>query len=663
VLGKFVFSCEGDVPLLFTENSTNYERLFPGQTNVIPYVKDGINDFVVQGRKTAVNPDKQGTKASAHYSLRVAPHGSATVRLRLTAKGDAAPFGPEFDKVFAARLKEADEFYTSVTPPSVSPDAANVMRQAIGGMLWSKQFFFFDGDSWLDEHHSHPLHHGYRSSRNSEWFHMVNQDIISMPDKWEYPWYAAWDLAFHTLPLAIVDPDFAKEQMELMLRSVYLHPSGQMPAYEWNFSDVNPPVHAFATLFLHRTEQALRGETDVEFLKSSFNKLMLNFTWWVNRKDRFGKNVFEGGFLGLDNIGVFDRSAPLPTGGHLEQADGTAWMAFFSQNMLELAFELSLHDPSYQDLVVKFAEHVYYIAAAMNRSGQDGMWDDEDGFYYDILRLPDGSATRLKVRSMVGLLPLCAATVVEKGQRERIPRAMAQITERLRRMPELLETIHPTGPGHFGVAERGIIALVNPERLRRILSKMLDENEFLSPYGIRSLSKFHEQHPFVFRVNDQEYRVDYLPAESNTGMFGGNSNWRGPIWMPVNAMIIRALQNFYLYYGDNFKIECPTGSGKMMNLFEVSKEIADRLTNMFLRDNQGRRPVYGGTEKFQSDPHWRDHILFYEYFHGDNGAGLGASHQTGWTGLVAKIIQLYGLMDPKKMLAEGKGSAFGKGAK
>jgi hypothetical protein len=662
VLGKFVLSCEGDVPLLFTENSTNYEKLFPGQKNRTPFVKDGINDFVVQGRKDAVNPAKAGTKAAAHYKLKIAPKASDVVRLRLTANGTAAPFGPEFDTIFASRLKEADEFYKSVTPPSATSDQANVMRQAIAGMLWSKQFFFFDGDSWLEEHNSHPLHHGYRPSRNSEWFHMVNEDIISMPDKWEYPWYAAWDLAFHTLPLAIVDPDFAKEQMELMLRGVYLHPSGQMPAYEWNFSDVNPPVHAWATLFLHRTEQALRGETDVDFLKSSFNKLMLNFTWWVNRKDRFGKNVFEGGFLGLDNIGVFDRSAPLPTGGHLEQADGTAWMALFSQNMMELAVEIAAHDSSYEDMVVKFAEHFMYIAAAMNRPGQDGMWDDEDGFYYDLLRLPDGSATRLKVRSMVGLLPLCATTVIEKWQRERIPRAMEQIFERWRRMPELLKTIHPTGPGNLGVAERGITALVTPERLRRILTKMLDENEFLGPYGIRSLSKFHEQHPFIFHVNGQEYRVDYLPAESNTGMFGGNSNWRGPVWMPVNIMIIRALQQFYLYYGDNFKIECPTGSGRMMNLFDVSKEISDRLTRTFLRDGQGRRPVYGGTEKFQADPHWRDHILFYEYFHGDNGAGLGASHQTGWTGLVAKLIQLYGLLDPKKLLEGGKGTAFAKGS-
>jgi len=661
VLGDFVLYCEGGVPLLFTENETNHELLFPGQANESPFVKDGINDCVVQGVPDAVNPRQRGTKVAAHYTFEVGAGQSKVIRLRLSDRSSdpkGQPFGKPFDEIFADRLREADAFYQSVTPPSVGEDAANVMRQALAGMLWSKQFFFFDGDNWLDEHNSNPLHTGYRNARNSEWYHMLNEDIISMPDKWEYPWYAAWDLAFHTLPLSIVDPDFAKQQMDLMLRGSYLHPNGQMPAYEWNFSDVNPPVHAFATLFLHRTEQALRGETDLDFLKSTFHKLLLNFTWWVNRKDRFGKNVFEGGFLGLDNIGVFDRSAPLPTGGHLEQADGTAWMALFSQNMLELAVELAVHDRTYEQMVFKFVEHFYYIAAAMNRPGADGMWDEEDGFYYDILRLPDGSATRLKVRSLVGLLPLCATTVIEKSQRERVPNAMRFIQERMRRIPELSTTIHPTGPGHFGVAERGVLALVNPERLRRILTKMLDENEFLGPHGIRSISKFHERNPYVFHAKGQEYRVDYLPAESNTGMFGGNSNWRGPVWMPLNALIIRALQNFYLYYGDDFKIECPTGSGKRMNLFEVSKEIADRLTRTFTRNEQGRRPVYGGVEKFQSDPHWRDYILFYEYFHGDNGAGLGASHQTGWTGLVAKLIELYGLMDAKRALAVGKQVAF-----
>ena len=663
MLGEFTFSCDGDVPLLFTENETNHERLFPGHSNESPHVKDGINDCVVLGNQNAVNPAKQGTKVAGHYQVNVGAGKSVVIRLRLSkasANQKGNPFGQQFDQVFADRLREADEFYKSVTPPSVSTEEANVMRQALAGMLWSKQFFFFDGDNWLDEHNSNPLHSGYRNSRNSEWFHMLNKDIISMPDKWEYPWYAAWDLAFHTLPLAIVDPDFAKEQMKLMLRATYLHPNGQLPAYEWNFSDVNPPVHAWASLFLHRAEQALGGKTDFKYLTATFNKLVVNFTWWVNRKDRFGKNVFEGGFLGLDNIGVFDRSAPLPTGGHLEQADGTAWMALFSQNMLELAIELAAHDPTYEDMAVKFAEHFYYIARGINKAGDDGMWDEEDGFYYDLLRLPDGNATRLKVRSLVGLLPICATTVTEPWQRELTPRVTAELRTRLQRMPELRDSMHPMGPGHYGVADRGLFALVNPDRLRRILTKMLDESEFLGPHGIRSLSKFHNQHPYVFYVDGQEYRVDYLPAESNSGMFGGNSNWRGPVWMPVNIMIIRALLNFYMYYGDNFKIECPTGSSRMMNLFEVSKEISERLTRIFLRDQHGRRPVYGGTEKFQYDPHWRDLVLFYEYFHGDNGAGLGASHQTGWTGLVAKLIELYGRLDSKRALEGGKMSGFQK---
>jgi hypothetical protein len=660
-LGEWIFSCEGEVPLLFTENETNHERLFPGQKNESPYVKDGINDCVVNGDQNVVNPGKQGTKIAAHYTVNLGVGQTKVIRLQLSSRSPNLKvnrFGKQFPEIFATRLREADEFYKSVTPPSVSEDAAKVMRQALAGMLWSKQFFFFDGDNWLDEHHSNPLHNGYQNRRNSDWFHMLNRDIISMPDKWEYPWYAAWDLAFHALPLSIVDPDFAREQMKLMLSAVYLHPNGQMPAYEWNFSDVNPPVHAFATLFLHRSDQVLHGKADTDFLKTTFGKLLLNYTWWVNRKDRFGKNVFEGGFLGLDNIGVFDRSAPLPTGGHLEQADGTAWMALFSQNMLDLAFELTLSDHTYEDMIVKFAEHFYFIAAGMNRPGQDGMWDEEDGFYYDLLRLPDGNAARLKVRSMVGLLPLCATTVLESSARERIPGVMAKINERLRRIPELRKTIHPTGPEHFGMANRGIMALVNPERLRRILTKLLDENEFLSPYGIRSLSKFHEQHPYVFRAGGREYRVGYLPAESNTGMFGGNSNWRGPIWMPMNVLIIRALLHFYLFYGDSFKIECPTGSGKLMNLFEVSKEIADRLTRIFLRDAHGRRPVYGGTEKFQSDSFWRDNICFFEYFHGDNGAGLGASHQTGWSGLVAKIIEFYGYFDAKRAMEVGRYALF-----
>ncbi|MGA8741597.1 MAG: glucosidase, partial [Terracidiphilus sp.] len=447
-------------------------------------------------------------------------------------------------------------------------------------------------------------------------------------------------------------------QLDLMLESYFLHPTGQIPAYEWNFSDVNPPVHAWASIFLYRTEQALYGKGDIDFLKRSFAKLMLNFSWWVNRKDRSGRNLFEGGFLGLDNIGVFDRSSPLPTGGYLEQADGTAWVSLFSQNMLEIAVELAAHDNLYDDMAKKFAEHFVMIAHAMNQVGSGGMWDEEDGFYYDVLRLPGGGAERLRVRSMVGLLPICATCVVEPWQRERVPGVMKHMNELLERRPALRSTIHATGPGHLGYGERGILALVNQDRLRRILSRMLDENEFLSPYGIRALSRYHNDHPYVVHVQNQEYRVNYLPAESDTGMFGGNSNWRGPIWMPVNALLIRGLLSYYLYYGDSFKIECPTGSGRLMNLFEVAREIANRLERIFLRDESGRRPVYGGTEKFQTDPNWKDYLLFFEYFHGDNGAGLGASHQTGWTGLVAKLIELFGRLDGRQLLEGGREAGF-----
>ena len=660
-LGERYLYCEGDVPLLFTENETNNERIF-GTPNASPYVKDGINNYVVNGRQDAVNPEKTGTKSTAHYELQVRAGQTATICLRLSNAAPDAIGDPfkDFSEIMQARQHEADEFYKSITPTRISEDEARVMRQALAGMLWSKQYFFFDVDKWLQEHGVDAIKPGRRLMRNSEWFHMVNQHIISMPDKWEYPWYAAWDLAFHTIALSTVDVEFAKQQLDLMLQSFFLHPTGQIPAYEWNFSDVNPPVHAWATIFLYRTEQALKGEGDLEFLRRSFAKLTLNFSWWVNRKDRLGKNLFEGGFLGLDNIGVFDRSAALPTGGSLEQADGTAWVSMFAQNMLEIAVELAAHDSFYEDLVLKFAEHFMWIALAMNQTGPEGMWDEEDGFYYDVLRLPDGSARRLKVRSMVGLLPLCATTVIEPWQAERVPRVTEMLRERLERMPELRNSIHATGRGHLGYAGRGIAALVNEDRLRRILTRMLDENEFLSPYGIRALSRYHDQHPFVVHVEGQEYRVNYLPAESDTGMFGGNSNWRGPVWMPVNALLIRALSSFYLYYGDNFKIECPTGSGNRMNLFEVAREIARRLTGIFLRDKSGRRPVYGGTEKFQNDPHWKDYILFYEYFHGDNGAGLGASHQTGWTGIVAKLIELFGRLDGAQLLDAGKAGAFAR---
>jgi hypothetical protein len=658
-LGPRWLHVDGAVPLLFTENETNNQRLF-GTANPTPRVKDGIGDYLLHGRADAVSLTGPGTKVAAHHLLDVPGGGAAVLRLRLT---DRAPFPFEdpfarFEATFDARQREADEFYRSVTPASATEDETRVMRQGLAGMLCGKQYYFFDANKWLDEHGVDPFATSASTVRNREWGHMVNDDIISMPDKWEYPWYAAWDLAFHTVTLAVVDVDFAKQQLDLMLRDVYLHPSGQIPAYEWNFGDVNPPVHPWATLFLYRMEQARRGTGDIAFLKRSFGKLLGNFTWWVNRKDRFGKSVFEGGFLGLDNIGVFDRSAPLPTGGHLEQADGTAWMALFSQNMLEMALEIATEDESYADLAVKFVDHILSIGHAMNRVGSDGMWDEEDGFYYDVLRLPDGRATRLKVRSMVGLLPLCATTVVEPHQREHVPGLMAKLAERIRRRPELLKGLHPTGPKDRGYGDRGIIALVNPERLRRILSRMLDEDEFLSPYGIRALSRDHLEHPYVVRVHGEEYRVSYVPGDSDSGMFGGNSNWRGPIWMPVNILLIRALLNFYAYHGDGFKVECPTGSGRQMNLYEVAQEVAKRLTAIFLRDADGRRPCFGGSGKFQEDPHWRDNLLFYEYFHGDNGAGIGASHQTGWTGLVASLIELFGSTDAARFLEQGRSAAF-----
>ena len=658
-LGERYLHYEEDVPLLFTDNETNNQRIF-GTPNALPYVKDAINDYVVNGSHEAINPEHTGTKAAPHYSIEVGVGKTSTIRLRLNDMLPGPKNNPfkEFSEVMQARQRQADEFYRSIIPEGVSEDKASLTRQALAGMLWSKQWFFFDLDKWLKEHGVDPKDGGSRTIRNSEWFHMVNNDIISMPDKWEYPWYAAWDLAFHAIALSTVDVDFAKEQLELMLGNYYMHATGQIPAYEWNFSDVNPPVHAWATIFLYRTHQAIHGEEDLEFLKRSFAKLALNFTWWVNRKDRTGKNLFSGGFLGLDNIGVFDRSAPLPMGGHLEQADGTAWVALFCQNMLEIGVELAAHDSTYEEMAIKFVHHFFWIARAMNGTGPDGMWDEEDGFYYDVLQLPDGSAERLKVRSLVGLLPLCATTMIEPWQRERVPRLSEIVAKRFRQMPELHESFHPMGPDHYGVRERSLIALLNPHRLRRVLSRMLDENEFLSSYGIRSLSRHHANRPYVVRVGSQEYRVKYLPAESDSGMFGGNSNWRGPIWMPSNVLLIRALLSFYSYYGDSFKIECPTGSGKWMNLFEVAEEITNRLIRIFLPDEYGRRPLYGCTEKFQTDPHWKDYVLFYEYFQGDNGAGLGASHQTGWTGLVAKLIELFGRTDGEQLLAGGRTAVF-----
>jgi hypothetical protein len=664
-LGSKFLYCEGAPALLFTENETNNERIF-GSPNRTRYVKDGIDECVVHGRADAVNPDRTGTKASPHYQVTVAAGGQATLKLRLTdaapdtlaanyPQSKGSPFGGAFDGVLATRRREADEFYRSITPASLDEDRARVMRQAWAGMLWTKQYYLFNVNSWLEEHGLGPMSPpSGRHMRNEDWFHMVNDHVVSMPDKWEYPWYAAWDLAFHSVVFSSIDPDFARDQLDVMLGADYFHPNGQIPAYEWNFSDVNPPVHAWATVFLTNLLRARGAKVDLAFLARVFGKLTMNFTWWVNRKDRMGKNVFEGGFLGLDNIGVFDRSAPLPTGGYLEQADGTAWMAFFCQNMLQLAAELATHDTAYEDLAIKFVDHFLWIALAMNRP-DGGLWDEEDGFYYDVLRTPDGKSTPLKVRSIVGLLPLCATTVIEKRQRERFPNLTAHAAQRAQQLPQIRRSVHVTGPGHFGVNDRGIIALVNEQALRRILTRMLDENEFLAPHGIRSISRYHADHPYVFHAGGQEYRVGYVPGDSDSGMFGGNSNWRGPVWFPLNALIIRALTHYYMYYGDQFTIECPTGSGKRMNLFEVSKHLADRLIGTFLRDEHGRRPVYGGAEKFQRDPHWRDHILFYEYFHGDNGAGIGASHQTGWTGLAATLVQLFGLIDARTLLETGLG--------
>jgi Glycosyl hydrolase family 63 C-terminal domain len=650
-LGEYTLQCDGAPELLFTENESNAFRLW-GQPNPSPYVKDAFHQYVISGMQDAVNPARRGTKAAAHYVLEVPAGGSKVLRLRLSPKAKADGFG-KLNQVFDDRLADANEFYDRITPNSLTEDERRVHRQALAGMLWSKQYYYFDLDRWLTEHDSHPMvGSGKGGARNADWFHMLNSDVISMPDKWEYPWYAAWDLAFHTIALSLVDFDFAKDQLLLMLRNLYAHPNGQIPAYEWNFGDVNPPVHAWATLFLYRIETEL-GRADIRFLERSFQGLSLNFNWWVNRKDPQGRNVFAGGFLGLDNIGVFDRSAPLPTGGHLDQADGTAWMAFYCQCMLEIAIILMDYDPIYEEVAYRFLEHFIWIAYAMDRIGtqHDEMWDEEDGFFYDLLHFPNGDAMRLKIRSMVGLLPLCASTVLEGDTFNNHPRILELLDLFRKRHPEVIQKLASAEDlSKGGYMGRRLLTTCNRPKLKHVLEYMLDENEFLSPYGIRSLSKYHLDHPFVFYMGGQEYKVQYLPAESNTGMFGGNSNWRGPIWMPVNALIIRGLLQMYPFYGPDFKVACPTGSGNYMTLFEVAKEIGRRNASIFLGDANGQRPVYGGTKKFQDDPYWRDYILFYEYFHGDNGAGLGASHQTGWTGLIARALDLFARLKPEDAL-------------
>src|SRR6059058_3349463 len=630
--------CEGSPELLFTENETNVRRLF-GVENHTPYVKDGINDYIVHGATEAVNPEHTGTKAAAHYKLTVGAGETIVVRLRLADsdfKGKNAFAG--FDKTFALRRKEADEFYTTIIPQDLSADAQNVMRQGFAGMLWSKQFYHYVIKDWLQgDPGNPPPPQERRDGRNHEWTHLYNADVISMPDKWEYPWYAAWDLAFHCIPLALVDSDFAKEQLTLMLREWYMHPNGQIPAYEWAFGDVNPPVLAWAAWRVYKIEMKRRGQGDRGFLKRVFHKLLLNFTWWVNRKDTEGRNVFQGGFLGLDNIGVFDRSKPLPGGGHLEQSDGTSWMAMYSLNLLAIALEMAREEPEYEDVASKFWEHFVHIARAMNTMG---LWDEQDGFYNDLLHRPGQEELKLKIRSMVGLIPLFAVEAIEAGRIEGFPGFARRLDWFVDNRPDLTEGVAcMQTPGDEG---RRLLAIVDPEKLRRVLARLLDEKEFLSPYGVRALSAVHRADPYVLDLDGQRYSVAYEPAESSSGLFGGNSNWRGPIWFPVNYLLIESLQKFHRYVGDDFKVECPTGSGQWMNLWEVAAELSRRLSRLFLRDEQGRRPVFGREEKLQRDPHFRDYVPFHEYFHGDDGSGVGASHQTGWTGLVAKLLQQSG---------------------
>jgi len=649
-LGHYWLHCtaDGDLPLYFTENETNVAQLF-GADNASPYVKDGIHQAVIHGRHEAVNPHLLGTKASPHYRLHLEAGSRQTVRLRLNQTPTLmASVGDDFDAILQRRRQEADAFYQALTPFDLDADHRSIQRQALAGLLWSKQYYNYAVKDWLQGDPTMPLPPpGHQRGRNAQWRHLDAADIISMPDKWEYPWFAAWDLAFHCIPLAMVDAEFAKQQLDIMTREWYMHPNGQIPAYEWAFGDVNPPVHAWATWRVYKIEQKQTGQGDRTFLERVFQKLLLNFTWWVNRKDAEGNNVFEGGFLGLDNIGVFDRSAELPTGGHLEQSDGTSWMAMYCLNMLEMALELARENPIYEDMATKFFEHFIYIADAMNHIGDDKtqLWDEEDGFFYDVLHLPNGERLRLKIRSMVGLIPLFAVMTIEPDLLERLPNFAQRLTWFIQNRPQLKRNVACMETP--GVGARRLLALcyatmghAQPQdKLCRILEKLLDEAEFLSPYGIRALSQYHAEQPYAFHANGQTYQVHYEPAESSSGLFGGNSNWRGPIWFPVNYLIIESLQKFHHYLGDSYQVECPTGSGRWVNLWQVASDLSQRLMAIFQQDPRGRRPVYGGLAPFQSDPHWRQYIQFHEYFHGDNGAGLGASHQTGWTGVVAKLIQ------------------------
>jgi hypothetical protein len=627
--------------LLFTENETNPIRLFgmghPG------FFKDGINDAVVQGRASAVNPAHEGTKVAAHYRFDVPAQGRAAMLVRFSNRDPESladgPFAPAAVEIFNTRQREADEFYDAIVPTRLGSDETLVVRQAFGSLLWSKQFYHYVVRDWLRGDPGQPTPPAERRrGRNREWAHLYNADVISMPDKWEYPWYAAWDLAFHCVPLALVDADFAKQQLMLMLREWYMHPNGQLPAYEWALGDVNPPVHAWAAWRVYKIEKKRTGRGDRVFLERVFQKLLLNFTWWVNRKDAEGNNVFQGGFLGLDNIGVFDRSTALPTGGHLEQSDGTSWMAMYCLNMLAIAMELASDNPAYEDVASKFWEHFLYIAYAMNTIAEDGggLWDEEDGFFYDVLHLPDGSRHPLKIRSMVGLIPLFAVETLDAEALDRLPAFKRRLEWFIEHRPDL--TQHVASMKTRGSVNRRLLAVVWPHRLRRVLKVLLDESEFLSPYGIRSLSRRHLAEPYTLSVNGSVHRVGYEPAESTTGLFGGNSNWRGPVWFPVNFLLIEALQKFHHYVGDDFRVECPTGSGTFYTLDAIAALLSQRLGAIFLRDSGGRRPVFGDNETMQFDPNWRDLVPFYEYFNGDTGEGVGASHQTGWTALVAKLL-------------------------
>lgn len=627
-------------PLLFTENETNYQRLFD-RPNSSPYVKDGINDTVVQGKSGRVNPEQRGTKVAAHVQKVIASGEAATVRVRFTDHEDIGPF-EDFNAVFEKRVQEADAFYAAVQPEEIAEDKGLMQRQAFAGLMWSKQFYHYSVELWLDGDPVGPTPPASRKmGRNADWEHLYNLDVLSMPDKWEYPWYAAWDLAFHTLPIAMIDPEWAKRQLILLLREWYMHPNGQIPAYEWAFDDVNPPVHAWAAWRVYQITKEATGTADTAFLERIFQKLLLNFTWWVNRKDTDGNNVFQGGFLGLDNIGVFDRSAPLPTGGHLEQADGTAWMGMYCLNMLVMALELAQTRPAYEDMATKFFEHFIYIADAINKKcGRQGLWNKEDGFYYDIIHCPGGEHIPLEIRSFVGLIPLFAVEVLEPEVLDSLPRFKRRMNWFIDNRPHLVENVAPLT--ELGKDGHRLLSIVSREKLKRVAAHMLDEEKFLSPWGLRSLSKEHDQNPFTFSVDGRRYTVAYEPAESTSGLFGGNSNWRGPVWFPINYLMVESLQKYHRYYQDSLKLEFPHGSGRMSSLSGVAGDIARRLTAIFVADEEGRRPVYGRREIYQSDPHFQNRVHFYEYFHGDSGTGLGASHQTGWTALVAALIQRFG---------------------